>query len=108
MDKIAFFYNLGYEMALKKIANIEIEVPIPITVSDELREIGDAVLGRNRGNMGYLKNLMKVYGRQRLLTKILAPTIPLSVIGGLGYAIYEMARPKPLTERIRRTWKLIT
>ena len=112
MDKIAFFYNLGYEMALEKIAQAgaagtagAATAAAPAVSKSMLREIKDiykALLGIDRGDTKYLENLKKILSQQRLPAKILAPTIPAAALTGLGYGVYRMTRPKSKIEKIRR------
>ena len=77
---------------------------LPRTLSGQIDTIYRAFLGLDKGKRGYWENLKKVYGKQGLLAKILAPTLPVATFGGLGWSIYHFAKkPKSRLERIRRS-----
>ena len=130
MDKIAFFYKLGYRMALEKNAQFGLPFIDPEAFSEYVggfqnispfEDMEDLMKFIRMNKKRYPKlsqtledsikartALVRVprassAGSRKLLTKILVPTIPAAALAGLGYGAYRMTRPKSKIKRIRKT-----
>jgi hypothetical protein len=71
------------------------------STGSEIANIYKALLGMGPEDLKYLEALKGVYGKAGLPAKILAPTLPLAVLGGAGYGTYKATRKKSKAERLR-------
>jgi hypothetical protein len=71
------------------------------STGSEIANIYKALLGMGPEDLKYLETLRGAYGLAGLPAKILAPTLPLAVLGGAGYGAYRATRKKSKTERLR-------
>jgi hypothetical protein len=124
MDKIAFYYELGYRTMLEKLAagqrkKVKTQTETITDPTDqeslfskawgatkqtgtEMLDIYKKLLGIGLGEKDkYLKALAEVYGKAGLPAKILAPTLPIAALGGIGYGTYKATRKKSKAERLR-------
>jgi hypothetical protein len=113
MNKIAFYYELGYRTMLEKLADnnpteskqesaLSKALGAAKQTGTEMLDVYKKLLGIGLGKEDtYLKALAEAYGKAGLPAKILAPTLPLAVLGGAGYGAYRATRKKSKTERLR-------
>ena len=115
MDKIAFYYELGYRTMLEKLATRkgkkqqEPEAPSALSqlwegtkqTGTEMSDIYKKLLGMGPEGEKYFEALKGVYGKAGLPAKILAPTLPIAALGGAGYGAYKATKKKSKTEQLK-------
>lgn len=104
MDKIAFFYELGYNMV--KEAEEKEETILKRILSGtratggEMLDIYKSLFGAGAKGKGYFKNIAEIFGKAGLPAKILAPAVPLAALTGAGYGVYKATRKKSPKEKL--------